>query len=229
MKSFWNKIVRKIIKYRLQPIRVFCFHQVSEQLDTTNSWECDWMHTDVFKQKILQLKDQGYTFISLQEAYDKLVNDTYRKEKYAVLTEDDANNCILDLMPWLAVQNIPITLFIPYAFVTKENTAHKCGISLTEEQLKELLSKYPSLITIGNHGYNHTQVIGMSVGDFLTDIDTAETQLSVYSGKVPFFAYPGGRHTATSDMLLHRAGLIPVYCDGNVNCNNVDVIHREIL
>lgn len=229
MKTLWNKIVRKFIKHRLQPIRVLCFHQASAQLDTSNSWECDWMHTDVFKQKILQLKKEGYTFISLSEAYEKLKNDKSRKEKYAVLTEDDANSCILDLMPWLADQNIPITLFIPFAFVTRENSTHRCGVSMTEEQLKELLNQYPSLITIGNHGYNHTEVIRMTIDNFLTDVDAAENHLATYPEKIPFFAYPGGRHTPVSDMLLHKAGLIPVYCDGNINYNNVDVIHRELL
>ena len=229
MKTFWDKIVRKFIKHRLQPIRVLCFHQVSTHFDATNSWECDWMHTDVFKQKILQLKEQGYTFVSLPAAYDKLKNDTYRKEKYAVLTEDDANSCILDLMPWLADQNIPITLFIPYAFITREDTAHRCGVSMTEEQLNELLKQYPSLVTIGNHGYHHTQVIRMTIDDFLTDVDAAETHLATYPEKIPFFAYPGGRHTPVADMLLQKAGLIPVYCDGNMNYNNFDVIHRELL
>ena len=58
----WEKIQgyirRKWTKIRLQPIRVFCFHQVSEQFDASTMWECDWTQIEQFKRNILRLKEQ---------------------------------------------------------------------------------------------------------------------------------------------------------------------------
>ena len=57
------------MKLRLQPIRVFCLHHVSEQFDAESMSACDWMQIDEFKRLILSMQHDGITFISLSEAY----------------------------------------------------------------------------------------------------------------------------------------------------------------
>ena len=106
------KIRRKWTKLRLQPIRVVCFHQVSDEYNPLTMWECDWTQTELFKRNILNLKRQGVIFLSLSEAYDKLRHDWYRRKKYVALTADDGYKSILNILPWLEEQKIPITLFI---------------------------------------------------------------------------------------------------------------------
>jgi len=224
-----KRIQRKFMHLRLQPIRVFCFHQVSESFDASTMWECDWMPVARFKNKIEELIENGYTFISLPEAQMHLREDAFRNKKYAVLTMDDAGNCIMDLMPWLAEHNIPITLFLPYSFISGENVNHKCGISLTEIQLNDLLQRYPELVTIANHGFYHNNVAEVSVGEIISDIEKDEAALINYVSKIPFYAYPGGYHTPMTDTLIPKMGLTPVYCDGKKNYNDSSVIHRELL
>lgn len=228
-KRLKHKIQRWWIKFRLQPIRVFCFHQVSETFDASTMWECDWMPVARFKNKIGELIENGYTFISLPEAQMHLRKDAFRSKKYAVLTMDDAGNCIMELMPWLAEHNIPITLFLPYSFISGENVNHKCGISLTEVQLNELLQRYPELVSIANHGFNHNSAAEVSVDEIISDIEKDEAALKNYAIKIPFYAYPGGYHTLMTDTLIPKMGLTPVYCDGKKNYNDSSVIHRELL
>lgn len=224
-----KRIQRKFMHLRLQPIRVFCFHQVSESFDASTMWECDWMPVARFKNKIEELIENGYTFISLPEAQMHLREDAFRNKKYAVLTMDDAGNCIMDLMPWLAERNIPITLFLPYSFISGENVNHKCGISLTEIQLNDLLQRYPELVTIANHGFYHNSAAVVSVDEIISDIEKDEVSMKKYVAKIPFYAYPGGYHTPMTDTLIPKMGLTPVYCDGKKNYNDSSVIHRELL
>ena len=79
--SLLKKIRRRIVRLRLQPIRVFCFHQVSELYNPLTMWECDWTQIDLFKQNILNLKEQ-YTFISLTEAHEKIKHDCFRNRRF---------------------------------------------------------------------------------------------------------------------------------------------------
>ena len=76
--EFIEKIKRKWMKLCLQPIRVFCLHHVCEQFDAEAMYPCDWMALDEFKQKIIALRNQGYQFISLTEAYKHLKTDCFR-------------------------------------------------------------------------------------------------------------------------------------------------------
>ena len=227
-RQLFHKIRNRITKIRLEPIRVFCFHQVSDKFDESTMWKCDWMSIVDFKEKIIALQEK-YMFISISEANQKLENDTFRSKKYAVLTMDDAGNCIVDLMPWLAERNIPITLFLPYSFITREKTEHKCGISLTEVQLNDLLQRYPELVTIANHGFNHNSAYEVSIEELVSDIERNEKALKKYVSKIPFYAYPGGHHTSKTDAVVYKMGFTPVYCDGGVNYNDCNFIHRELL
>ena len=44
------------MKLRLQPIRVYCFHHVSERFDGSTMYRIDWMNIDAFKQAIKALQ-----------------------------------------------------------------------------------------------------------------------------------------------------------------------------
>ena len=73
------------MKMRFQPIRVLCFHQVSDAFDESYMERVDWLETDLFKQRIEALRQEGYAFISLPEARDKMQRDIFRFKKYVVL------------------------------------------------------------------------------------------------------------------------------------------------
>ena len=78
-RSLQRIVHRKWLKFRLRPIHVYCFHQVSDVFDPDTMWEVDWTRTDAFKSKILELKKK-YTFVPLTEAFRHIANDKFSKE-----------------------------------------------------------------------------------------------------------------------------------------------------
>ena len=49
-----HKLQNRWKKLRLQPIRVFCLHQVSDEFDPSQMWECDWVCANELKMRVLQ-------------------------------------------------------------------------------------------------------------------------------------------------------------------------------
>ena len=71
MRGIGVKLRKRWTRLWIKPVRVFCFHQVSDVFDSDTMKECDWMQTEAFKKKILVFKQQ-YTFVSLEEAYSHI-------------------------------------------------------------------------------------------------------------------------------------------------------------
>lgn len=214
------------MKLRLQPIRVFCFHQVSDVFDPVSMWECDWMSTNDFKEKISDLQ-KGYTFISLTEAYKKLKHDKFRFKKYAVLTADDGSKTLENVLPWLNEQQISITLFLNGSCLDgktyRETPAERY---YTKDELMHLNMDN---ITYGHHGWDHRDLRSLAEDEFESSIDQNIEVLSSIPNVIPFWAYPYGTHSSKSDLILHQKQIIPVYMDGTSNLIFVNGIHREEL
>lgn len=240
------KILRKWMKLRLQPIRVYCLHHVSESYEPLTMWECDWMQMDEFKQKVLLMREDGVEFISLTEAHEKLIHNMFRHKKYAVLTADDGYKSILDVLPWLAEQKIPITLFV--------NTKYLDGKSwseINEEQAKRTKSDVdmekdvcPNLylsreellhvasipnVTIGLHGHEHLDATKQTIEEFEANVRRCQEALKDVPHTIPYYAHTWGRHSVKTDEVLKELGLIPVLISGTGNYNNVNHIDRELL
>ena len=220
--------INKIRSLLFTPIRVFVFHQVSEQFDESTMWACDWTEINQFKKKIIELQKE-YKFISLDEATDHLKTDYFRKTKYAVLTSDDGWESILSILPWLNERNIPITLFVNPAYLLKLQTREN-GMNrlLSESQLRALLVQFPN-ITIASHGWNHDLCTNQSMEDFNISIKQSNGYLNSFDKYINFFAFPCGNHTMEQDKVLANYGIIPVYCDGMKNYTFEKGIHRECI
>ena len=243
IKDLWHKIKRWWIKLRLQPISVFCFHQVSAEYNPLTMWRCDWTQTEQFKRNILKMKNQGYQFISLAEAYNKITNDILRYHKYAVLTADDGYKSLLNILPWLKEQHIPITIFV--------NTKYLDGKSwsqINEEQARRIkpnvdmqkdvcpnlyLSKEEFIkvaampnVTIGMHGHEHIDATQQSLEDFKRNVQLCQDALKDIPHVIPYFAYTWGRHNAETNEVLSEMGLTPILVNGTRNYKNVKYIDR---
>ena len=223
-----DRFRRMWLHLRLQPIRVFCFHQVSDEFDSETMMESDWIQTDNFKRCILSLKER-YTFITLPEVTRHLKHDRFRNKKYAVLTADDGWASLKNVIPWLAEQSIPLTLFINPSYLDGEHYRERCTEKyLTLEDVEKSAVLYKNL-SVAMHGWEHKDVRAFSESEFRDDIEKSKLVLSVFSCYIPYFAYPWGKHTLVSDSVLHECGLTPVLMDGMKNYSDPYLVHRELI
>lgn len=240
IKVIVSKLNRRLLRLRLQPIRVFCFHEVSE----TGGNNPDRIPTSFLKETIQQLLNSGYKFISLKEAHAHIKNDKIRMKKYAVLTADDGLKCQLDILAWLEEKGIPITLCLNVLSLNNEN----CGLPyrkwyhiedkdtekryaeqlyISESELQEIKSGF---VTFAMHGVNHDESsTEISLDDFKRDVETCIRKFSSNEHYVPFYTYKYGKHNRNTDEVLHQFGLTPILVDGEKNYDDASCIHRESL
>ena len=224
---FFRKVRRKLMKLRLQPIRVYCLHHVCKYFDADSMYPCDWLDIEIFKNKIKDLQLQGYQFISLSQAHKFLQNDWIRTKKYAVLTFDDGYKSLLEVLPWLEEQRITSTLFVNGKYLDgksyRENPKEQY---LTYDELFAIKSH---LIEIGHHGWEHTAASEMSDHELIDSLEKNMAVLSSHPRYIPFWAYTWGRHNKNNDELLFSNGIVPVLIEGNKNYKWIISIDREII
>lgn len=208
---------------------MFGFHHVSDAFEPDTMWECDWTKTEAFKQNIFALKKK-YTFISLQEAYNRISNDKFRMTNYAVLTSDDGWASLKNILPWLAEEKIPVTLFLnPLYMDGKHYQSRDSEKFLTKEEVVDLTERYEPFITIASHGWSHNDCGRMSIESFKESVRKSEEYLAPMKGKVPFYTFTFGRRTKKQLGFLSQQSLIPVLMDGKVNYDEASCIHRECI
>lgn len=224
---FLQKLQRKWMKLRLQPIRVFCLHHVCEQFDADTMYACDWMALDEFKQKIISLRNQGYQFISLTDAYEYLKKDWFRRNKYAVLTFDDGYKSLNEVLPWLEEEMIPVTLFINGKYLDGKSYRETPKEQyLTHDELLALTSQ---LIEIGHHGWEHTAATEMTEEELLESLQRNIEVLSAHPRYIPFWAYTYGKYTDQTNFLLRNSKLILVKVSGGQNFHLQEAVDRESI
>lgn len=222
-----QKLQRKWMKLRLQPIRVFCLHHVCEQFDADAMYACDWVAMDEFKQKIIALRNQGYQFISLTKAYYHLKKDYFRRKKYAVLTFDDGYKSLKEVLPWLEEQQIPVTLFINGKYLDGKSYRETAKEQyLTHDELFALTSP---LIEIGHHGWEHKSVKEMTEEELIDSLQKNIEILSSHPRYIPFWAYTYGIHDQNSDVTLSKNGMTLVLVNGGKNYKWKGCIARELF
>jgi len=227
--QFCKKVHRYWVKMRFQPIRVFCFHQVSDVFEPETMWKCDWTQTDDFKQKILTLK-RRYTFISLPEVTAHLERDSFRFKKYAALTADDGWASLKNIIPWLAENHIPLTLFLnPLYLDGNHYQSRETEKLLTCNDVAFLVKRFAPSITIASHGWDHQDCLKMTMEDFRERVEKSESILRNMDGFVPYYAFTYGRHNNNQSEVLESFSLVPVYMDGTKNIADASSIHRELL
>jgi len=251
-----NKFIRYIqnisVRLRLQPIRVFCFHHVSEVHDPLLCGIEDWKQRSQMEQQLLDLQKK-YTFISLDEAYRMLKASStpytlhstlFRRKKYAVLTTDDGLRSAYEMIPWLVEHNIPLTMFINAKYLDGKTYKELDGIRIKrvdanadiESVVKrqyitkdELMSITSPLVTVALHGYEHLDATKISLGQFKENMEKCVNALQSHPLYRPYMAYTWGRHNEGSDHVLKEMGIIPVLVDGMKNYDDATYIHRELL
>ena len=231
------------MKLRLQPIRVFVFHHVSDLRDSLECQEDDWTQLDQFKQNI-ECLCKRYKFISLSYAIFKLQHDKIRRGKYAVLTTDDGLASVLNVIPWLEEKKIPLTLFVNTRYMEgdKLKPVHLKWLRelapdvdekeiakrmyLSKEQIRKMNSP---LIEIGLHGHEHLDAIQISESVFEKNVIQCKEILSEHPRYVSAYAYTWGRSTVESLKFLRNNKIIPLLVKGGKNYQWGGYIDRECI
>ena len=227
--SFYQRIMRGLLRLRLHPIRVFVFHQVSDVFEPDTMWECDWTETEAFKRSISALTKK-YTFISLDEVKEHLANDRFRFKDYAALTADDGWASLKNILPWLVEQKIPVTLFLnPSCLDGKHWNSRETDKLLTGEEVARIVEQGGAFITIASHGWTHKNSKTMPLDNFENSVQMSEEALERLPGHVPFYAFVSGRHTSAQVTYLRSRKLTPVFVDGRDNVNDPKSIHRHCI
>lgn len=222
------KLRKRWTRLWIKPVRVFCFHQVSDVFDSDTMKECDWMQTEAFKKKILAFKQQ-YTFVSLEEAYGHIANDKCRMKRFAVLTADDGWASVKSILPWLEEQQVPVTLFLnPFYMDGLHFREIETERYLLESDIRNICDMF-SGVSVGMHGWEHADVSKQSEDEFRKNVEQSIQALKDCKSFVPFFAYPWGRRNGMNDRVLKEFDVVPVLMDRMRNYNDVSAIHRELL
>lgn len=217
MTEIINKINRKLQKLRLRPISVYCLHHISDRFDESTMYKIDWMQTGAFIQEICQLRDAGYTFITLEKAHDYIQHDLFRRRKYAVLTADDGWASIKNILPWLDEQHIPITLFINPSYMDGEHFRDReTEKYLTWKDLYDIANQY-SLVTIGSHGWDHLDTTQQSIEAFERGVLKSINELKKLPNYIFYYAFPYGRFTEEQLRSVSNYGHVPVLISGDTN------------
>ena len=192
-------------------------------------WECDWTQIGDFKQNILKLKKK-YTFISLVNATERLRKDRIRLKDYAVLTADDGWASLNNILPWLAEQSIPVTLFLnPSCLDGKHWQSRETDKLLTKRDVDSLVNQYYPFISVASHGWTHQDCTKMTDEEFADSVNKSAAILKGFSTYIPYFAFASGRYTSWQIEFLQNNALTPVLVDGMNNESNPTVIHRECI
>jgi len=233
--NLFDKIKQRWIRFRFKPIPIFVFHSVSEEYNPMLWCRCDWTQTELFKKNILNLKKR-YKFIALPNAQKHLKEDKMRFKNYAVLTADDGYRSVLDVLPWLEQQKIPITLFVNTKYLDKkswsvinERQARKTkpdvnmimevcpDLYMSKEELFNIVSEN---VMIGLHGSEHIDATKVSEEAFRNNVEDCIKELDWHPRYIPYFAYTWGHHNNYTDAVLKEFGLTTVLTGGSMNYRN---------
>lgn len=221
-----NRVKKEYAKHFRKPIEVFLFHAVSEEYDEKKNMQMDWSQTEDFKNHIRALKSR-YDFISLEEAYSKLNSNKPRCRRYAVLTCDDGFSSVLDVLPFLEEERIPVTLFINPKYL--DGVSHREGYAENPEYIThaQLWSLTSPLVTVGMHGYEHDKVTTMTAEEFDGSVEKCREILQTHPRFIPYYAYTWGLYNELTQQILQQKGIVPLLANGWSNKKYKGAINRR--
>lgn len=157
-----------------------------------------------FEEQLKYLKENGYNSITFSELLEHRKDGKKLPPNPFILTIDDGylSNYIY-AYPLLKKYNTKAAIFIVAASAGKTP-----GIfpHFTWEQAREM--EKSGLVEIQNHGLNHTDHAKMAKKDLIEDVEAAQALIDKNLGKraLKVFAYPGGRYSTESRLILSKIG-----------------------
>jgi len=181
LKAFWDSGTKMS---RIRGIALMYHHISDEPKDIDSS--C--LHKVYeFENTLHRLKKEGYDFISVKQALDRI--NSYSEEKFAIVTFDDGfDNIYHTAYPILKKLDIPFAIFITTNFIDKPGY-------VTTSQLMEL--DKDQLCTVGAHTISHPMLRKAKNSKY----EILQSKLileKLLNHKIDYLAYPFGQQSSVS-------------------------------
>lgn len=156
---------------------------------------------DSLRVHLTTLKAQGYSFIQLDDYWNKLSKGQTVAETSVILTFDDGYvGNFENAVPVLKELGVPATFFVHTDYVGEANGA-KPHMSWGQLQAVE---KHP-LFTVESHTVTHTKLTTLNATDIKEEVqDSKQTIEAKLNKKVRFLAYPYGAFNTTVKTIARR-------------------------
>lgn len=137
------------------------------------------------------------------------IEEAIRREDTVAITFDDGYDDVLQMLPLLDEHRIPITVFVPTAFIGKTNSWDNFILKnkrrhLSEEQIKQLAA---AGVEFGSHSHRHSDLSRLNDDAIEEELRKSKNILEALTGReVKFVAYPFGHGDNRVSAIARRLG-----------------------
>jgi peptidoglycan/xylan/chitin deacetylase (PgdA/CDA1 family) len=137
------------------------------------------------------------------------ISEAIRRNDTVAITFDDGYDDVLQILPLLGEQRMPMTVFVPTAFIGKTNSwdnflLRNKRLHLSEDQIKRLAAEG---VEFGSHSHRHRDLSRLSDDEIEEELRSSKSILETLTGKeVKYIAYPFGRGDRRISEIARRLG-----------------------
>jgi peptidoglycan/xylan/chitin deacetylase (PgdA/CDA1 family) len=193
-----NRFDGKRLIHNDKGIPVLMYHCIDKEIVNGKENELKVTPED-FRAQMNYLKANGYTTLTLDEAYKFFQSNEGVPEKSVVLTFDDGyEDNYVNAFPVLKEMGFKATVFVVTDYVDK------IGLYMTSSQLKELDANG---FQVESHTANHERLNELAYEQQLSTLKTSKEFLEkLLNRPVNYFAYPEGKFNASAKKAVADAG-----------------------
>lgn len=203
IKRFWFQLTHPIIG------EVWELHRVRLDLSKDKELRTYEITPSRLESLIVQYKQKGYEFISMDEVYEYVLGIKKCKNKFVAITLDDGYEDNFSIAyPIFKLYNIPFCIYVVQAYILGEKKASdRVDFKmLTIEQLKKL-SKEP-LCTIGGHTLHHSKLNCLTKEEQYKEINECKIWLeNLINISINHYAFPYGAYSEETLNIIKKIGI----------------------
>ena len=211
-----QRIKQKIYK-AFHPVvgEIWMLHRVVEQRSIKPEQQVLEVTPDWLKQRILEYKSKGYTFVSLDELPSVFNSQfsIFNSHRWVCITFDDGYRDNYTLAyPLLKRLGIPFTVYVTTGFIDNQLPMwwypdEQLGISLEELRAMDA----DPLCTIGAHTVSHPKLDTLTREQQYKEIAESKQVLENLLGhEVQHFSFPHGTHNEDTLSICRELGFLTV-------------------
>jgi peptidoglycan/xylan/chitin deacetylase (PgdA/CDA1 family) len=169
---------------------ILMYHSVSnEREETVSPYYRTAASPEIFAAHMELLRAQGYEVLGLQAGLEKFHRKNSANAKIAVVTFDDGfRDFYTDALPVLRKHNFGGTVFLPTAFIGREQCDFKSRACMAWDEVRESLK---AGIEFGSHTVHHPKLYELDWPQIRAELKESKTTIENELGQpVRSFAYP---------------------------------------